>query len=145
MFTCEQRDPQPGVNVSAETLETIDARLSFHREMHERKREERRRREGTKERRRDWREGRTVTGRGTSGFVPGAYTIASPWRNNGSWMSHRVQSQSAISRRGISQGNDRFAIDLRAAAIRSPLSAYRSDGSLRLVDRPPSSPFPFAP
>jgi len=79
MFTCEQRDPQPGVNVSAETLETIDARLSFHREMHERKREERRRREETKERRRDWREGRTVTGRGTSA----SYQVPIPSRHHG--------------------------------------------------------------
>lgn len=43
-------------------------------------------------------------------LVPGAYTIASPCRNNGAWMSHRVQSQSAIFRRGISQGNGRFVV-----------------------------------
>jgi len=39
----------------------------------------------------------TLRGGGTS-IVPGARGIASPWRSNGSWMSHRVQSQSAISR-----------------------------------------------
>lgn len=68
-------------------------------------------------------------------LVPGAYTIASPCRNNGAWMSHRVQSQSAIFRRGISQGNGRFVVllvfvDLRAAAIRPPLSTDRPNGPL---------------
>lgn len=102
MFTCEQRDPQPGVNVSAETLETIGDALDElpPRNAREKKRKEEKERRNERKKE-DWmtleRE-RRPRRRGTSGFVPGAYTIASPWRNNGSWMSHRVQSQSAISR-----------------------------------------------
>lgn len=65
MFTCEQRDPQPGVNVSAETLETIGARLSFHREMHERKRKRREEKERRNERK------ETGLGRGKDGYGKG--------------------------------------------------------------------------
>lgn len=74
-------------------------------------------------------------------LIPGAYTIASPCWNNGAWMSHRVQSQSTIFRRGISQGNDRFVVfvvfvDLRAAAIRPPLSTDRPNGPLAVSFHP---------
>lgn len=109
------------------------------RNAHEKKRKEEKERRNERKKTAEWR-GKDSWRKGDQRFVPGAYTIASPWRNNGSWMSHRVQSQSGISRRGILRGNDRFAtaIDLRAAAIRSPLSTNRSDGS-------PLSPRLFSP
>lgn len=114
---------RPGIGVSAETLGRAIRALGRlpSAETRSRSRGKKRRKEGVKERKKGAaerrREGTIGRGRGDQRSVPGACTIASPWRNNGAWMSHRVQSQTAISHRGISQGNDRSAV---VAAIDLP-------------------------
>lgn len=96
---------RPGIGVSAEILGRViyTRKASSARRAREKDGKKERKKEGDG---REEEEGKETAEEGQRS-VPGACTIASPWRSNGFWMSHRVQSQTAISRRGISQGNDR--------------------------------------
>lgn len=133
VHVCEQRDP-----ASVSPWKTLGRAICTRKKLPARdargKKVERiERKKGAGERRRGGK-GRSEGGAG-SASIPGACTIASPWRNNGFWMSHRVQSQTAISHRGILQGNDRFAVVAIIDLRRPPLSTNRPNETGRGLPR----------
>lgn len=127
------RPGRASVSPRKRSVEPIHSSESFQRETRGT------RWKGVKERRgRQSGRGERTIGEGQR-LVPGACTIASPWRNNGFWMSHRVQSQTAVSHRGISQRNDRFAVAPSRPSIYGRPPSVRPSSADRPDDRDPGS------